>query len=282
MDYFGAITFAILYSYIVCVGFYAFAYFFHGFKGWNWRYLIPLYNLKKLTKDINQMKTIRYFITNKNELIVFDGDKKWYQDTIGNFISPCLEDDFQESVPKEIKFLEKIPLALKNDEQFPQWKHLWSARTNADYRNWKEGLCNNGGAYSFSTTRHFFYLKHNGVFKFGFIDESNTSAEFSYTWDGLFQDNGTYIEFINGPSEFIPYFAFQSYENGEKVDTIVDKIDNYLFYTNFDRIFKTEFLYQDVDESQNYSELAINPENQTLILDKLKAEGFSPKINNRR
>ena len=259
MDYFGAITFAILYSYIVCVGFYAFAYFFHGFKGWNWRYLIPLYNLKKLTKDINQMKTIRYFITNKNELIVFDGDKKWYQDTIGNFISPCLEDDFQESVPKEIKFLEKIPLALKNDEQFPQWKHLWSARTNADYRNWKEGLCNNGGAYSFSTTRHFFYLKHNGVFKFGFIDESNTSAEFSYTWDGLFQDNGS--------RDYSPY-AY--------------KIDNYLFYTNFDRIFETEFLYEDADESQNYSELAINPENQTLILDKLKAEGFSLKINNRR
>ena len=62
---------------------------------------------------------------------------------------------------------------------------------------------------------------------------------------------------------------------------ITDCMEKYLCYIKFNEIFKTQFVYESADERENYSELAINIENQTLILDKLKAEGFSPKIKNR-
>ncbi len=156
---------------------------------------------------------------------------------------------------------------------------MWSAQISVDDTKYQERLSNNGGCYSFNVTRHFFYRKHNSEFKFAFIDQCDTSAEFQYSWDGHFCNNGTYVEFINGPTNFIPYFSFQEYENGESV--ITDCMEKYLCYIKFNEIFKTQFVYESADERENYSELAINVENQTLILDKLKAEGFSPKIKNR-
>lgn len=279
MDLFRFIVFIFGYSYLICLCGYTLAYFLHGFKKWRWSYLIPLWDIHILTEDISvfHRKTL-YFLSNKGEIIVHDGKKCYVQTIHGEYIQPHIPSEY--NTLKQIKFLEPIELALSFNENYPEWKHLTSILVHEDYSNFVPELSNNGGKYSFHTTRHFFFCKFRDKFRFGYIDETTSSADFTITWDGQFQNDGTYIEFFNGPKEFTSFYNFQHFEGDQRLYYISEPIEKYLQICKLNDIFATEFATQIVDGCS--SKDALNQAEKEKILNFLIANGFQTTKTRRR
>lgn len=231
---------------------------------------------------------MRHFITKNGNVLVVDSTRQFFQTPQNEFIRPCSDAELEYLMEQTL--IEFAPVAnfepsLKDGENFPQWHYLTTQLVQSDYSNYKRETCLNGGNYAFYTYCHVFFSKKDGVFKFGYIDEITSSADFFITWDGKFQNDNTYIKFSNSETDLKPVYNFQVYDkNGNRQYEIVEPIEKYLQFCNIESIFAMEHLEipencseEDIKYTQIFDE-----DKKENILFTLKEYGFTElksKIN---
>lgn len=120
------------------------------------------------------------YLTNNGNLMRFHPmlEKFYFQKPDGTFLR---EIHFNEE-----KYLKSVCLKIqgnfqKHPEFFPQWEFLKSVLVVTDDSEYRDGLSNNGGCYSFSTYEDWFVAKMpDGEWKFAYVTRFTTSADFGY------------------------------------------------------------------------------------------------------
>lgn len=222
------------------------------------------------------MKT---FLMPHGNVLVDDGNRAYIQNYKGKYIRPCIDSEYQNLRAvddlREIQFIDPIDLGLKQDEPFPEWKHLTSVDIYADYSKYDSNYSANGGAYAFFTVRHFLYLNHNCYFRFGYIDETTSSADFQITWDGQFQNSIVTIEFLDGPKTLQPVYVRSNFDT---IDTIIlDSTAKYLHECSLSSIFATTFYSEGETKDADYSRPCFTKELEKNIRKQLKIEGYKTR-----
>lgn len=118
----------------------------------------------------------------------------------------------------------------------------------------------------------FFSRKPDGELKFGYIDEIQSSADFTITWDGKFQSDNTQIEFLNCADQLYPVFNFQAMENGVRVYKVLEPIEKYLEVCPIQSIFAMEHV--EIPDNQ------INEIKYTPILHLKKLKNYQTNYKN--
>lgn len=120
------------------------------------------------------------FLTNGGNLLRFHPTQKFYfQKPNGEFIREVSnsEAEFlcQNCLEVDVHFPNEHP------EFLPTWHFIKSVQVVEDNSNYRWDTCNNGGNYSFQTYHDWFVAKYpDGEWKFAFVENHYTSAEFSY------------------------------------------------------------------------------------------------------
>lgn len=84
----------------------------------------------------------------------------------------------------------------------PKWEYLWSVY-NLDLSNYEESRSNNGGAYSTTTHSHFYMAKVRGKVTVREYETVYSSAEFSQSDDGEFEEDLYPLTLVNTDDERI-------------------------------------------------------------------------------
>jgi hypothetical protein len=193
----------------------------------------------------------RFFFTTKGNILVDEGGgRRYFQSIHGQYFRPCSDYEFQYLIENgifEFQPVSELKLALEPDEDFPKWYHLKSVRTFDNYENFDPFLSSNGGKYSFHTTTHFFFSpRKDGNFKFWYIDEYSSSAEYQMTWDGNVTNSTIKIIFTNCETDIKPIYPLIYSPDGEYLGIIEEPIEKYLVLCELDAIFAS--LYTHVPE----------------------------------
>ena len=205
------------------------------------------------------------FLTNGGSLLRFHPTQKFYfQKPNGEFI--------REVSDSEAEFLSQNCLEVdihhsnEHPEFLPTWHFVKSILVVDDYSNYRAETSCNGGDYAFHTYHDWYVAKYpDGSWKFAFVENHSTSAEFSYTeLGGNFDSNpgNCYITNVEGN---------MAYTMGcSSHDDVLEKIAT---MSSFENMWNEMYFYIPCkwdEEDEGYTHHALSFSDKKEIITRLK------------
>ena len=230
----------------------------------------------------------KMFLTNGGNLLrtfetaLIGAERFYFQKPDGEFIREVSDSEAeylcQNCLEIDVHFPNPHP------EFLPTWHFIKSVRVLDNYSSFKAETSNNGGDYSFQTYHDWYVAQYpNGEWKFAFVENYSTSAEFSYDeLAGSFQSDLGYLCLSNVVSDMGQYRSQAGIEwkDGEKLYGVEEVLEKIATMSSFEDMWNEQYEYipsEWDEEEEGYTSMALSFSDKKAIITRLKELGVTKK-----